>query len=374
MTQELSPVHLDYMQEQRTRFVSPTFLLQIALAASLLAGPLLVPSFQVMDVMAKIMIFTVVAASYDLILGYTGSLSLAHGMFFGMGAYALGLVCYHSGSPHWYHLILAAGIAIFLGIVFSLLISLFSLRVKAIFFAMVTLAIAEYAHILGIQWSELTLGEDGISFELPWIFHSDWSAGRFLLSEIDDRLMIYYLIFLSSLLLFMGLVRFVRSPLGRVLKSIRSNENRAVALGFKTFQYKTVAVVFGSTLSSIAGVLFAMWLRYVNPDSVLGLGLMVNVLLMVLIGGLGTLYGGIIGVAFIIVSENWLPGALKAAAGIFPPSEIITRLADRWHLYFGVLFILVIIFFPRGVVGTFRQVIARRKAEVLRKRRTEVRY
>ena len=363
MTREVSPVHLDYVEEQRTRFVRPTFLLQIGLVACLLAGPLLVPSFQVMDVMAKIMIFTVVAASYDLILGYTGSLSLAHGMFFGMGAYAVGLVCYHSGSPQWYHLVLAVGIAVALGIVFSLLISLFSLRVKAIFFAMITLALAEYAHILGIQWSELTLGEDGISFELPWIFHSDWSGGRFLLAEVDDRLMIYYLILLCSVLLFVGLVRVVRSPLGRVLKSIRANEHRAVALGFKTFQYKTVAVVFGSTFSSLAGVLFAMWLRYVNPDSVLGLGLMVNVLLMVLIGGLGTLYGGVIGVAFIIVSENWLPDALKAVAGIFPPSEMITRLADRWHLYFGILFILVIIFFPRGVVGTARQMIARRKTE-----------
>jgi branched-chain amino acid transport system permease protein len=247
-------------------------------------------------------------------------------------------------------------------------ISFFSLRVKAIFFAMVTLALAEYAHILGIQWYELTLGEDGISFELPWIFNSDWSAGHFLLAEIDDRLMIYYLILLCSVLLFMGLVRFVRSPLGRVLKSIRSNENRAVALGFKTFQYKTFAVVFGSTISSLAGVLFAMWLRYVNPDSVLGLSLMVNVLLMVLIGGLGTLHGSIIGVSFIIISETWLPGALKTVAGIFPQSEMITRLTDRWHLYFGILFILVIIFFPRGVVGTARRFMAQRKATMTRKR------
>ena len=108
-------------------------------------------------------------ASYDLILGYTGLLSFAHAMFFGIGAYSVALFCYHSGSPHWYHLILAAAAALVMSIFLALVLAFFSLRTKAIFFAMLSLALADFFHILGITWSDLTLGEDGITFSLPGI-------------------------------------------------------------------------------------------------------------------------------------------------------------------------------------------------------------
>ncbi len=122
-----------------------------------------------MDVMAKIMIFTIVVASFDLLLGYTGILSFAHGMFFGIGAYSVALILYYASKPAWYHLIGAAIASLIISIALALLISFFSLRVKAIFFAMLTLALAEFAHILGVQWTSLTGGEDGISFVLPSI-------------------------------------------------------------------------------------------------------------------------------------------------------------------------------------------------------------
>jgi branched-chain amino acid transport system permease protein len=367
MTSELTPVQKERIEQRRTRFTQPFFLLQLALILGLLAAPVFMPSFRVMDVVAKIMIFTVVVASFDLILGYTGILSLAHGMFFGIGAYALALVVHHSGGAQWYHLILAAGAAVAVSILLSLVISFFSLRVKAIFFAMVTLALAEFIQILSIQWSEFTMGDDGISFALPGILSVDWSANWIPGLEINGRLMTYYLILAVTVLLFAGMLRFVRSPVGRVLKSIRENEMRAVALGYKTFRYQMLSITFGSCLASLAGMLFAMWLCYVNPESVLGIGTMVNVLLMVLIGGLGTLYGSIIGVSFVNVSENWLPQFLKNIAALLPQSEIVTRLAERWYLYFGIFYILVIIFFPRGVIGTAREVISRRKINALEK-------
>ncbi len=104
---DLTPVQRERWQEQRTRYVRPGFLIQLAALLALTATPLLFPSFRVMDVVAKIMIFTVVVASYDLILGYTGLLSLGHSMFFGIGAYSLALVLYHAARPCWYHLLLA---------------------------------------------------------------------------------------------------------------------------------------------------------------------------------------------------------------------------------------------------------------------------
>jgi branched-chain amino acid transport system permease protein len=354
---EQTPVQLDRFNAGKNKYRGLSFWVQMALVAGLAVAPLILPSFRAMDVLAKVMIFTVVVASFDLILGYTGQLSLGHAMFFGIGAYSVALVIYHAGSPHWYHLILAAGIAILISVVLAVIIAFFSLRVKAIFFAMMTLALAEFTHILAIQWYDLTMAEDGVSFKLPGILSVNWQGGTFFNTEINGRLITYYLILVVSVLLFVGLLRFVHSPVGRVLQSIRENEPRSIALGFRTFRYQTLSVVFGSVVASIGGMLFALWLRYVNPESVLATPIMLNILLMVIIGGLGTLYGSIVGAAFLQVAEAWLPGIQKVAVTVFPKVDWIQRLAERWILYFGILFVLVVFFFPKGFVGTARDMI-----------------
>ena len=358
---DLTPVQKSRLEEYRTRFTRPTFLLQIALIVVLAVIPVTFSSFRVIDVVAKIMIFTIAVASFDLILGYTGLLSLGHAMFFGIGAYSMALVVYHSDGPQYYQFILAPLVALGLSIVVASVIAFLSLRVKAIFFAMMTLALADFADILAMQWYDLTRAEDGVSFKLPGIFDVKWVGGTFLGAEVNGRMMTYYLILIVSVLLFIGLLRFVRSPVGRVLKSIRENEPRSTALGYKTFQYQAFSIVFGSSMAALSGILFAMWLRYVNPESSLSTPIMLNILLMVIIGGLGTLYGSIIGTAFIMITQTWLPEMEQLAAEIFPKAEIIQRLAERWVLYFGILFILVVFFFPKGIVGTARDYMAMRK-------------
>ncbi|MBU1156695.1 MAG: branched-chain amino acid ABC transporter permease [Proteobacteria bacterium] len=360
-TMQPTPVQMERENLRRVRFTRPALWVQLVLLACLIAGPLVVPSFRAMDVMTKVMIFAVVAASYDLILGYTGILSLAHVTFFGIGAYSMALVVFHSGQAAWYHIPVAMALAVGISGVLAVALAFFSLRVKAIFFTMMSLALAEFVFILGDQWHDLTMGEDGVSFSLPGIFSVNWSDGTFLGATLNGRLMTYYFILAASVLLFIGLVRFVRSPVGRVLKSVRDNEQRSTALGYKTFHYKVLSNVFGSVVASLAGVLFAMWLGYVNPTSVLGIPVMLNILLMVIIGGMGTLYGSIMGAAFIQVAEAWLPDLQKLTAWLLPHVEVAQRLAERWILYFGILFILVVIFFPKGLVGTARDVIARRK-------------
>jgi branched-chain amino acid transport system permease protein len=367
MVTKITPVQQDRLLEQQTRYTRPTFILQVLLVAFLLVIPWAFSSFRVIDLVAKIMIFTVFVASYDLLLGFSGLLSLGHSMFFGIGAYSLALVIIHSKAPGWYHILLAAGIALVLSIVMALIIAFFSLRVKAIFFAMMTLALAEFAFILAIQWYDLTKAEDGVSFKLPGIFNVDWSAPNFLGMEVNGRLMAYYFILVVSVILFIIMLRFVRSPVGQVLKAIRDNEPRATALGYKTFRYQVFAIIFGSAIASLSGILFAIWLKYVNPESVLSTALMLNVLLMAIIGGLGTLYGSIVGASFIKIAETWLPDLQKVAKGLLPNVEIVTRLAERWILYFGILFILVVFFFPKGFVGTARDMIKSRKASTGKK-------
>ncbi len=365
--QTLTPVESQRLAFERGRYTRPTFLVQLALVAILIACPLMFQSFRVMDVVVKIMIFAVAVASYDIIIGYTGIISFAHGMFFGLGAYAVGLVAYYSETPQYYHILLGLLLAVAMAMVLAVVIAFFSLRVKAIFFAMMTLAVAEFAHILGYQWSSLTMGEDGVSFKMPGILNVNWSDGAILGAPLNGRLVTYYVILVLSVLLFIGIVRFVRSPVGRVLKSIRDNEQRATALGFRIFRYRMLSTVFGSTISAVCGGLFAMWLNYVNPDTVLGIPLMLNILLMVIVGGLGTIYGGIVGAAFINIAETWLPDLQKVASKLFPGNEVMQRLTERWVLYFGILYVLVVLFFPKGVMGSLRDMAARRKVQATRR-------
>ncbi len=341
--------------------LDPMVYLKAGIIVLLAVMPFVFPSFRVMDVMAKIMIFTLVVASFDLLLGYTGILSFAHAMFFGIGAYSVALILYHAPEPAWYHIIFAVIISLAVSISLSLIVSFFSLRVKAIFFAMLTLALAEFAHILGVQWTSLTGGEDGVSFVLPGVFNFNHSFGTLFHAQMNGRLVVYFLILISTVFMFAGMLRFIRSPLGRVLKSIRDNEQRSIALGYQTFRYQIYSIVFSSAIASMGGILFAMWLCYVNPDSVFHTAIMVNILLMVLIGGMGTLYGSIIGASFLIVTENWLPGLLKSVASLVPENATVQMLADRWQLYFGILFVLVVLFFPKGVIGTIRSHIRQKK-------------
>jgi branched-chain amino acid transport system permease protein len=357
---EMTPIQKDRLLEKQTRYTKPSFWIQAALVMILILVPI-IPSFRIMDMAAKIMIFTVVVASYDLILGYTGLLSFAHAMFFGIGAYSVALLCYHSESPQWYHLLLATAASLTLSVVLALVLAFFSLRTKAIFFAMLSLALADFFHILGMTWSDLTLGEDGITFTLPGILNVKWSGVNLSGFHLTPRVMTYYLILVASVVLFMGLLRFVRSPVGRVLKSIRDNEQRSTALGFKTFRYQIYSIVFGSSIASLGGILFAMWLRFVDPESALGVFSMVDYLLMVIIGGLGTLYGSIIGATFFMATQAWLPDLLKGIAALFPDYEIIHRIAERWIAFLGLMFIVAIMAFPKGVIGTIRDRIGRHK-------------
>jgi len=246
--------------------------------------------------------------------------------------------------------------------VLALLISFISLRVKAIFFAMVTLALAELAMVLANKLSGFTGGEDGISISLPGIFSVAFNPGEFMGLDVTGRIITYYFILLICLILFLMMIRFTHSPLGRVLQAIRDNEQRAVALGYKTFIFQTISITFGCVLATLIGGLYAMWVGYVNPESSLEvMAIMLNVLLMVIIGGMGTLYGGIVGAAFLLTTQTFLPDLQKLARDILPQAILLHNVFERWLLLFGILFILVVIFFPKGVIGSVNEYIAKRK-------------
>lgn len=359
---EQTPVQIFRDQEKRQRFTRGSFYLRIGLLVLFLLVPFLFPSFKTVDLAIKIVIFASLVASFDILLGYTGILSFGHGMFFGIGAYCVAFLIGKYGSPSYLNLMLGLLIATAAAVILALLISFISLRVKAIFFAMVTLALAELAIILANKLTHFTGGEDGISISMPGIFSVAFNLGEFLGLDITGRVVTYYFILFSCLALFLMMLRFTNSPLGRVLQAIRDNEQRAVALGYRTFIFQTLSITFGCVLATLIGGLYAMWVRYVNPESSLEvMAIMLNVLLMVIIGGMGTLYGGIVGAAFLLITQTFLPDLQHIAKGLLPQATFLHNVLERWLLLFGILFILVVIFFPKGVIGSVNEYFARRK-------------
>ncbi len=355
-----TPVEAARLAARARRWRRPGPWLALALAGAFVAVPFVAPSFQTVDLVLRIALFATLAASYDVLLGVTGIVSFGHAMFFGFGAYALALGAGPGGAGGYGALVLGLAAGALVSLIVSLGVSAFSLRVKAIFFAMVTLAFAEFALILAVQWSGLTGGEDGLSPRFPGVFAVAW-RGRALGVPLTGRLVTYFTVLAACGVLFGAMSRFVRSPLGRTLQAIRDNELRAEALGVRTFVFQTAAAAFASVVASLCGAGYALWVGYVNPDSALGLHVMLDVLLMVIIGGIGTLGGGLIGAAVLLSAQTLLPGLRDVGARLFAGSDLVQRLTERWLLYFGVLFVLVVFFFPKGVLGSLRERAARRR-------------
>ena len=337
----------------RSRILSAALLVILVVLA---LAPFLFTGAQAINTAAKVLVFIVLVASYDLLLGYTGIVSFAHTMFYGLGGYGVGLALYGWGAT-WASALAGLALALVAGVLLALAIGLFSLRVRAIFFAMVTLAVASAFAILAAQLSDITGGEDGRSFRVPEVLRPGFTLGELFGVAITGRVLTYYILFFSALGLFLAALRIVNSPFGRVLQAIRENDFRAEALGYRTVYYRTVANCLAAGMAVLAGALNALWLRYTGPDTTLSFAIMLDILLMVVIGGMGTMYGAVIGATLFIVAQNYLQKlmgtASKAAEGLPLLASLLHP--DRWLLWLGILFVLSVYFFPTGVVGRLRR-------------------
>jgi branched-chain amino acid transport system permease protein len=332
-------------------------LLLVLVFVALALTPFIFPGVRALNVAAKVVVFIVLVASFDLLLGYTGIVSFAHTMFFGIGAYGVAIAATRVG-PTWPALAGGIAVALAVSLLLSLVIGLFSLRVRAIFFAMITLAVASAFATLASQLSDFTGGEDGLTFKLPEGLRpgTEYAAEPFLGATIDGRFVTYYLVFAVALLLFLALLRIVNSPFGRVLQAIRENDFRAEAIGYRTVVYRTMASVVSALFATLAGVLLALWLRYNGPDTTLSFEIMLDVLLIVVIGGMGTIYGAVIGSVLLVLAQNYLQDVMKLAASAVQGVPLLAQVVspDRWLLWLGILFVLSVYYFPSGVVGRLR--------------------
>ena len=277
--------------------------------------------------LTQIFIFGILAMSYDILLGYTGIVSFGHAMFFGIGAYTTAVMLKQMD-----HTLLIFVLSIVIGMVLagfiSFLVGLLTLRLKSHFFAMLTLAFSGLFLVLAEKWRSVTYGNDGFTFRAPDLFR--------------DRMTFYFFVLASLVVIFLALYRFVNSPTGRILIAVRENEQRTKSLGFNTLHYKVIASVVAGIVASFAGSLYAVSLRFVNT-SVMAMDITLDALLMTIIGGVGTLVGPLLGSAVIEYAQH----ALSGLARDYP-------IFERWIIFFGILYILAVIFFPKGIIGSLR--------------------
>lgn len=305
-------------------------------AAFLFLLPFVYESRNLMILLTQIFIFSVFAMSYDLLLGFTGIVSFGHAMFFGIGAYSIGIFMKRF-EPTMLNFLLALLATLALTALVSFLVGLLTLRLKSHFYAMLTLSLSGLFLVAAEKWRSLTHGNDGFTFRVP--------------EQFIDRTDYYLICLLIMAAVFMILKRFTNSPLGRVLQAIRENEQRTESLGFHVLHYKIAASIVSGVLAGVAGILYAMSLRFVNT-SVFSMDITLDALLMTIIGGVGTLYGAMIGAGLIEFAHDWLTELAKEH-WIF----------ERWIIFFGIIYILVVMFFPKGIVGTLRTITWKRKKQ-----------
>ena len=331
--------------------------LLLLVPAGLALTPFLFAGARPLDTAARIAIFIVLVASYDILIGYTGIVSFAHTMFFALGAYGVALALTSLGPSF-----AAIGLGLLLGglaaALVGVLLGLFLLRVRAIFFSMVTLSVASAFAVLVSQLSFLTGGEDGLSYAVPRVLTPAFRLvdGTVLGARIDGRLIAYYAVLVIALISFLMMLRIVNLPFGRALKAIRENGFRAEAIGYEVARYRMLANIVAAIFAALSGALIAIWLKYTGPATTLSLEIMTDVLLMVVVGGMGTLYGAVIGVAVFTLMQNYLQDLMRLVSTTDVKVPVVTELLspDRWLFWLGVLFVASVYFFPSGIVGSLR--------------------
>ena len=305
-----------------------------------LAIALALPWFVYPPVAIDVAALGLFAMSVDLLLGFTGLLSFGHAAFWGSSAYVTGLVAINTGWPF--------PLAVLAGMVFAMVIAVpigyLSVRRTGIYFAMVTLAFAQMIYFVANQWRDLTGGENGLQ-GIPRNF--------FGIDAIETDAFYFYYVGLGLVLLGVFVAwRVVHSPFGRVLVAIRDNPARVRALGYNVERYKIVAFVISAGLAGLAGGVFAISHGFASLQE-LNWTTSGKVVLITVLGGIGTLWGGPVGAAIVVSLEEWLASSGFEGTGII----------------LGAIFVVIVLLFRHGVWGTGRQIVGR----IQRRRRQNAR-
>ncbi|MCP4021951.1 MAG: branched-chain amino acid ABC transporter permease [Desulfobacteraceae bacterium] len=278
------------------------------------------------SLITEMMIYGLLAMSLDVLLGYTGLLSFMHNAYLGISAYVVGLFLIHiSPTSLW--------LAIFVGIVFTSLVALpvgwVQVRTGGLAFALLTLAFGMMFHTIVWKWYGLTGGDDGLmGMPNPDISLFGWNLGN------SGNPIVIYLFTLSIVTICFFLTRrIINSPFGAVLEAIRENEDRASFVGINVRKYKLLGWLLACILASIAGALFILYKGYIGPSTMSAFA-GAGILMMVLLGGLGSLWGSFVGAVIFIYIQDY-----------------ISTMTEHWEIFLGLVVIFLVLFLPTGFVG-----------------------
>jgi branched-chain amino acid transport system permease protein len=312
------------------------------LYALLLIGLVLAPWLGAYPVFVmKVLCFALFAAAFNLLIGYTGLLSFGHAMFLATAGYTTGYAIESLGLTPVLGVLAGTAAATLLGLVAGF----FAIRRQGIYFAMVTLALAQLVYFIYLQ-APFTGGEDGLQ-GVP-------RGKLFGLVSLSPDLTLYYVLLVAVVLAFVLIVRIVHSPFGQVLTAIRENEPRAISLGYDTDRFKLLAFVLSAGIAGFAGALKVLVLGFETLGdaywTMSGL-----VILMTLVGGMGTLFGPLVGAALVVTLEDRLGDIGNALASI-THIDWFSSLGDSTTIVIGIVFIACVLAFRRGIVG---EIVAR---------------
>jgi len=294
---------------------------------ALVAVPFLLGTFEV-SLATSALVFAAFAMSLDLLVGYTGLISLGHAAFFGFGGYMAAYVAIHLTG----NLLVVLPVVVVATALLGVVLGFLALRTTGVYFLMLTLAFGQMLFGLAIKWTPVTGGSDGLAgVPAPFV-----GAGPISYAFVG-RVRFYYLVVVAFVAIWWALSRIVGSPFGHALVGIKDNEERLQSLGYDTWRYKMAVYVLAGIVAGIAGTLFVFFNRHAAPENLFWV-VSGEVLLMVIIGGAGTLYGPALGALLVSLFESY-----------------VSSYTDRWQTLLGLLFVAFVLFAPGGIVGLVRR-------------------
>jgi branched-chain amino acid transport system permease protein len=294
------------------------------MVAAAVAMPLGLTNYQV-GLATEILIFGVLAMSIDILAGFAGRTSLGHGAIFGVSSYVVVYATAQAGLPPAAAFALGMIAAILLAMIFGLL----AVRTSGVYFLLLTLALGMIVWGICLRWTQVTGGENGMRGDV----RPAWLAAHRAF---------YWAVLACVAVVSYAMWRFVRSPFGLTLRGIRDSESRMRSLGYNVSVHLFIGFTVSGFFAGVAGALYAMFNNFVSPSSV-ALAQSVEGVLMMIAGGVGTLFGGFVGAAAIIALEN-----------------VVSAYTERWQTVLGVTFILIMIFAPEGIIGKLRAIRMRK--------------
>ena len=339
-------------------------ILSVAVIALLFMFPRYVQSTYALHIMILIFINIVMGSSWNILGGYTGQYSVGHSAYFGMGAYTTLILMQFRQIPPWYGVwggMLAA-------LTIALIIGSICFRLRGPYFVLASIAVAEIFRVSALNLKDVTNGAEGILItEIPPL-----TIGATVITDFASKVPFYYigLVFVLIVILVTWLIQ--HSKLGYFFQAIREDQDAAHSLGINLTIYKNTALAISAILTSLSGSLYALYVGFIDPTTVLSLELSVSIVLICIIGGIGTIFGPIIGALILVplsesLRSNMVGQALIKSGLVSAESKfgifLTENLSHAHVLIYGILVVVVILFMPDGVLGFFKAMAARKRKE-----------